>query len=170
MKCPPGSGWNTTHCVIKKVMTTTTSKTMEIDPVPSNTYGSTLKSSSLSSSSSFFEGVSGGSSSSSSTNSASLTGSKTIGEEMNKLGLDYEGFRKKIAAEGGSGSSWSYGLDGHKCSHRVQHEGDVAEPIIEKKSHLSLTTDWYIHQTVVLMFISWLPSIESYRFYKICLI
>lgn len=141
MKCPAGSGWNTTHCVVKKVQTTTISKTMEVDPVPANTYGSSLKSSSLSSSSSFFEGYSGSQSSSggsaSGSASGSLTGSKTIGEEMKKLGLDYEGFRRKVDSEGGAGGSWTSWSGAKRCDHKV---GDVVQPILENKHLMRLTT------------------------------
>jgi hypothetical protein len=85
----------------------TTSKRSEVDFQPKQSYGSSLKSGSLSSSSNIFgvtaSSLSSTSSSGSETTSGSTTGAKTLGEEMKKLGLDYETMKKKWIAEGSSG-------------------------------------------------------------------
>lgn len=130
MRCPAGSGWNSTHCVTKQVVTTKTSKTMELDPVPSETYGSTLKSGSLSSFSNVIEGIATSSEAGAST-SGSITGSKTIGEEMKRLGLDYESFRKKLDEQGG--------LDLLLNS----QPGNVVAPVFQKAG-----TQHHLHRTI----------------------
>lgn len=74
--------------------------------VPGESYGSSIKASSLSTSASLFSknsAFSASSSSSSSSSESEESSSETIGEYMRKLGLDYETQRKKWLSEGSSG-------------------------------------------------------------------
>lgn len=132
VKCPSHSGWNRTHCVIRKVNTVTTKRSVEVDMVPGESYGSSLTATDLSgcAGGSIFGSSSGSGSSSSSSDESNLT----IGEYMKKMGLDYEAQQQKWIREGSSGE-----IHKSKC-------GLIVAPIFEKKKRETKTARHHLRR------------------------